>query len=94
MMLVRTKYSKPGSAVRTTSDQDSDLNLAASNFSSLGDSEVLESDVTRMRNRTLIALLLSLSGLLLARCPPRESIAKINQDRGSLAAKKSRSRDG
>jgi len=66
MMLVRTNYSKPGSAVRTTSDRDSDLNLAASNFGSLGDSEVLESCVTSIQNRVLCVLLLSLSGLLLA----------------------------
>ncbi len=43
--------------------------------------------MTRMRNRILTALLLSFAGLLLAGCPPRESIAKINQDPGRFAGK-------
>jgi hypothetical protein len=40
-----------------------------------------------MRNRVLSALLVGLAGLLLAGCPPRESIAKINQDPGRFAGK-------
>jgi hypothetical protein len=47
----------------------------------------LEGCVTRIRSRILGALLLSLGGLLLAGCPPRESIAKINQDPGRFAGK-------
>jgi len=43
--------------------------------------------VTRMRTRFLSVLLLSLGMLLLAGCPPRESIAKINQDPGRFAGK-------
>jgi hypothetical protein len=43
--------------------------------------------VTRMRNRILIVLLLSFCGVLLAGCPPRESIARINQDPGRFAGK-------
>jgi hypothetical protein len=47
----------------------------------------LEGCVTRIRSRILGVLLLSLGGLLLAGCPPRESIAKINQDPGRFAGK-------
>jgi len=43
--------------------------------------------VIRMRTRVLSLLLLCLGGLLLAGCPPRESIAKINQDPGRFAGK-------
>jgi len=46
-----------------------------------------ESCVTRMRNQVLCVFLLSLGGLLLAGCPPRESIAKINQDPGRFVGK-------
>ena len=48
---------------------------------------VLEGCVTRSRSRILGVLLLSLGGLLLAGCPPRESIAKINEDPGRFAGK-------
>jgi hypothetical protein len=43
--------------------------------------------VTNMRNRVLGVLLLSFAAVLLAGCPPRESIAKINQDPGRFAGK-------
>ena len=43
--------------------------------------------MTNMRNRILCVLLLSFAGLLLAGCPPRESVAKINQDPGRFAGK-------
>ena len=43
--------------------------------------------MTRMRTKALWVLLLSLGILLLAGCPPRESIAKINQDPGRFAGK-------
>jgi hypothetical protein len=43
--------------------------------------------MTRMRNRTLFLMLGSLGALLLAGCPPRESIAKINQDPARFAGK-------
>lgn len=43
--------------------------------------------MTRIQNRLLCALLLSFAGILLAGCPPRESIAKINQDPGRFAGK-------
>jgi hypothetical protein len=43
--------------------------------------------VARIRTRVLCALLVSFAGLLLAGCPPRESIAKINQDPGRFAGK-------
>jgi hypothetical protein len=43
--------------------------------------------VTRMGEKFLAVLLLSLAGLLLAGCPPRESIAKINEDPGRFAGK-------
>jgi hypothetical protein len=43
--------------------------------------------VTRVPTKVLCALLLSLAVLLLAGCPPRESIAKINQDPGRFAGK-------
>jgi hypothetical protein len=43
--------------------------------------------VTSVQNRILCALLLSFAGILLAGCPPRESIAKINQDPGRFAGK-------
>jgi hypothetical protein len=47
----------------------------------------LENVVARMRSRVLCVLLVGLAGLLLAGCPPRESIAKINQDPGRFAGK-------
>lgn len=40
-----------------------------------------------MRIRALPVLLLILAALLLAGCPPRESIARINQDPGRFAGK-------
>jgi hypothetical protein len=43
--------------------------------------------MTRMRTRVPLALLATLAALLLAACPPRESIAKINQDPGRFAGK-------
>ena len=43
--------------------------------------------MTRVPTKVLCALLLSLAVLLLAGCPPRESIAKINQDPGRFAGK-------
>jgi hypothetical protein len=43
--------------------------------------------VTRMRTRALSVLLTSLAALLLAGCPPHESIAKINQDPARFAGK-------
>jgi len=43
--------------------------------------------VTRKATRVLSLLLLSLAGLLLAGCPRRESIAKINQDPARFAGK-------
>ena len=39
------------------------------------------------RSRVLWVLLVGLAGLLLAGCPPRESIAKINLDPGRFAGK-------
>ena len=41
--------------------------------------------MTGMRARALSVLLVSLAALLLAGCPPRESIAGINQDPGRFA---------
>ena len=41
----------------------------------------------RVRARVLAVLFVSLAGLLLAGCPPRASIAKINQDPGRYAGK-------
>jgi hypothetical protein len=43
--------------------------------------------VTRMRARFLCVMLVSVAGLLLAGCPRRESIAKINQDPARFAGK-------
>ncbi len=43
--------------------------------------------MTRISTRALSVLLVSLAALLLAGCPPRESIAKINQDPGRFAGK-------
>ena len=43
--------------------------------------------MTRMYTRFLCVLPLFLGTLLLAGCPPRESIAKINQDPGRFAGK-------
>jgi len=43
--------------------------------------------VTNIRNRILCVLLSSFAGLLLAGCPPRASVAKINQDPGRFAGK-------
>jgi hypothetical protein len=43
--------------------------------------------VIRMRFKVFSILLLSLAGLLLAGCPHRESIAKINQDPARYAGK-------
>jgi hypothetical protein len=43
--------------------------------------------VTSVPTKVFCALLLSLAALFLAGCPPRESIAKINQDPGRFAGK-------
>jgi hypothetical protein len=43
--------------------------------------------VTTIRNRVFYVLLMSVAGLFLAGCPPRESIAKINQDPARFAGK-------
>lgn len=43
--------------------------------------------MTRNRAKAFSVLLVSLAALLLAGCPPRESIAKINQDPGRFAGK-------
>lgn len=43
--------------------------------------------MTRIPSRILFLLLLSLAGLLLAGCPHREGIAKINQDPARFAGK-------
>ena len=43
--------------------------------------------MTRMRTRSLLLVLATLAALLLAACPPRESIAKINQDPARFAGK-------
>jgi hypothetical protein len=43
--------------------------------------------VATVRARVVAVVLVSLAGLLLAGCPPRESIAKINQDPGRYAGK-------
>ncbi|MGA8491043.1 MAG: hypothetical protein WB711_11500 [Terriglobales bacterium] len=43
--------------------------------------------MTSNRSKVLCASLLCLTGLLLVGCPPRESIAKINQDPGRFAGK-------
>lgn len=43
--------------------------------------------MTRMRTKALLVLLAGLAALLLAGCPPRESIAKINQDPARFAGK-------
>jgi hypothetical protein len=43
--------------------------------------------VTRNCNKAFSVLLVTLVGLLLAGCPPRESIAKINQDPGRFSGK-------
>lgn len=43
--------------------------------------------MTRMRTRFLCVLLVSAAGLLLAGCPSRESVAKINQDPARFAGK-------
>src|SRR5437879_1588569 len=41
----------------------------------------------RMRTKAFSVLLVSVAGLLLAGCPARESIAKINEDPGRFAGK-------
>jgi hypothetical protein len=43
--------------------------------------------VTKMRPRFFCVVLISVAGLLLAGCPRRESIAKINQDPARFAGK-------
>lgn len=43
--------------------------------------------MTRLQARILALLLLSFAALLLAGCPVRESIGKINQDPGHFAGK-------
>ena len=43
--------------------------------------------MTSVPTKVLCGLLLSLAALFLAACPPRESIAKINQDPGRFAGK-------
>jgi hypothetical protein len=43
--------------------------------------------LTSTSNKVFCVLLLSLAGLLLAGCPPRESIEKINRDPGRFAGK-------
>ena len=43
--------------------------------------------MTTIHNRFLCVLLVSVAGLFLAGCPPRESIAKINQDPARFAGK-------
>lgn len=43
--------------------------------------------MTRNRTKAFSVLLVGLAALLLAACPPRESIAKINQDPGRFAGK-------
>jgi hypothetical protein len=43
--------------------------------------------VSRIRSKVLSLTLLGVASLLLAGCPPRESIAKINQDPGRFAGK-------
>ena len=43
--------------------------------------------MTRIPTRVLAFLLLSLAGILLAGCPHRESVAKINQDPARIAGK-------
>ena len=43
--------------------------------------------MTRIRARILSILLVSVAGLLLAGCPPRESIEKINRDPARFAGK-------
>ena len=43
--------------------------------------------MTRMRTRVLSVLLLSLAALVLAACPARESIDRINQDPARFANK-------
>ncbi len=43
--------------------------------------------MTTIRTRVFSVLLVSLAGLLLAACPRRESIAKINQDPARFAGK-------
>jgi len=43
--------------------------------------------VTRIHNRIISILLVSASALVLAGCPPRESIEKINRDPGRFAGK-------
>ena len=47
----------------------------------------LENVVAIKRSRVLWVLLVGLAGMLLAGCPPRESIARINQDPGRFAGK-------
>jgi hypothetical protein len=48
---------------------------------------ILGDGLTRMRTKVFSVLLLGLAGLLLAGCPHRESIAKINQDPARYAGK-------
>jgi hypothetical protein len=43
--------------------------------------------VSKTSTKILFVLLVGLAGVLLAGCPPRESIAKINQDPGRFAGK-------
>ena len=43
--------------------------------------------MAKTRIKILSVFLVALAGLLLAGCPPRESIAKINQDPGRFAGK-------
>jgi hypothetical protein len=46
-----------------------------------------ENGVSKTSIKILFVLIVGLAGLLLAGCPPRESIAKINQDPGRFAGK-------
>jgi len=43
--------------------------------------------VSKTSIKILFVLIVGLAGLLMAGCPPRESIAKINQDPGRFAGK-------
>jgi hypothetical protein len=60
---------------------------AAARVSNLQAGSLQEDGVTRNRAKFFSVLLVSLAGLLLAGCPPRESIAKIIQDPGRFVGK-------
>src|SRR5215471_3824644 len=60
---------------------------SAVRVSNLQSQLLAEESVIRNRSRAFLAVLVGLTALLLAGCPPRESIDKINQDPARFAGK-------